>query len=199
MRFKNIIFLVAIFCSLGRGTSYSNLYPTEEFYKSLLPNFLRGNTHYDSELGRQRMGIQCLGLLKDCSYSSAFGIRRHPIFGFLHLHKGIDLAAEYGAPIISPADGVVIASGWSIGYGKVLTIDHGMGWTTRYAHLSKVYVRRGERVKGGELIGRVGRSGLTTGPHLHFEIRYQGMPLDPINHYLTLRELGERQMFAGNK
>ena len=112
--------------------------------------------------------------------TSPFGPRRHPIFGVRSMHSGIDLAAPYGTPIKASEGGVVIYSGWYGGYGKVVILDHAKGFSTLYAHLSSTKVAVGARVKQGEVVGFEGSTGYATGPHLHFEVREQGKPKNPV-------------------
>jgi murein DD-endopeptidase MepM/ murein hydrolase activator NlpD len=112
--------------------------------------------------------------------TSPFGPRRHPIFGVRSMHSGIDLAAPYGTPIKASEGGVVIYSGWYGGYGKVVILDHAKGFSTLYAHLSSTKVAAGARVKQGEVVGFEGSTGYATGPHLHFEVREQGKPKNPV-------------------
>ena len=111
---------------------------------------------------------------------SRFGYRRHPLWGGFSLHTGIDIAAPYGKPIASADSGEVIYSGWWDGYGKAVVIDHGRGYTTVYGHMSRIYMQTGQKVDKGQVIGLVGSTGFSTGPHLHFEIRYNGKPVDPL-------------------
>jgi murein DD-endopeptidase MepM/ murein hydrolase activator NlpD len=112
--------------------------------------------------------------------TSPFGPRRHPIFGVRSMHSGIDLAAPYGTPIKASEGGVVIYSGWYGGYGKVVILDHAKGFSTLYAHLSSTKVAVGARVRQGEVVGFEGSTGYATGPHLHFEVREQGKPKNPV-------------------
>ncbi len=111
--------------------------------------------------------------------TSKFGWRKHPIFGILKYHEGIDLKQRYGAPVRAAADGKVIFAGWAEGYGKLVILKHHKGYTTYYGHLSKIRVKVGQSVYKGQIIGNVGTTGWTTGPHLHFEIRKNGIPVDP--------------------
>ncbi|MDK9785134.1 M23 family metallopeptidase [Vibrio sp. B172a] len=114
--------------------------------------------------------------------SSLYGERNHPILGVRKLHKGIDLVCRIGDPIISPADGVVETTRSNKrGFGNFLTVRHGYGFTTSYAHLSKFKVRSGEFVRKGDEIATCGNSGNSTGPHLHYEVRFLGQLLDPKN------------------
>ncbi len=118
-------------------------------------------------------------------FTSGFGMRRDPFTGRMHFHYGIDLAAPIGTPVYAPADGVVRrVKRDPRGYGILLEIDHGMGITTRYGHLSKVLVKPGERVKRGEIIAKVGNTGRSTGPHLHYEVRVLNKPVNPLNYII---------------
>jgi murein DD-endopeptidase MepM/ murein hydrolase activator NlpD len=112
--------------------------------------------------------------------SSPFGYRWHPIYGRYKRHTGIDIAAEPGTPVRAPADGFVIFSGQKEGYGKVVVIDHGYGIHTLFAHNAKLYINSGVRVKRGEMISEVGSTGHSTGPHLHYEVRKNGVPVNPL-------------------
>lgn len=111
--------------------------------------------------------------------TSPFGWRVHPIYGTRRLHTGIDMTASYGTPIRSGASGTVILATYYGGYGNTVIVDHGGGLSTLYAHQSRLAVSRGESVDAGETIGYVGSTGLSTGPHLHFEVRTWGTPIDP--------------------
>ena len=112
--------------------------------------------------------------------SSGYGYRTHPILKRRILHSGIDIAAPNGTPIKAPAGGEVIHDGWLRGYGRVVVLDHGRGYSTLYAHLSASLVKEGQVVKEGATIARVGKTGNTTGYHLHFEVRVFGTPENPI-------------------
>lgn len=114
--------------------------------------------------------------------SSLFGYRIHPILGTKRLHTGIDIAAMSGSPISAAAPGVVILSGPYGGYGNAVVIDHGGGLATLYAHQSKIVVSKGQSLATGDLLGYVGCTGLCTGPHLHFETRENGVPVDPMKY-----------------
>ncbi len=112
--------------------------------------------------------------------SSAFAAERvHPILHLARPHEGIDVSAPMGAEIEAPASGIVADVRWEEGYGNLLTIDHGYGLVTRYAHCSKILVARGQRVKRGQKIALVGSTGLSTGPHVHYEVWVNGKPVDP--------------------
>lgn len=113
-------------------------------------------------------------------FTSGFGYRRHPLFGIRHLHTGVDIATVWGTPVLAAADGRIIYAGWFGGYGKIVVIDHGEGTSTLYGHLSQILVGTGDPARRGQLLGRVGSTGFSTGPHLHFEIRLNGFPVDPL-------------------
>jgi murein DD-endopeptidase MepM/ murein hydrolase activator NlpD len=119
--------------------------------------------------------------------SSDYGVRYHPIKKINKHHHGVDLAAPSQAPILSVASGKVVFSGSFNGYGKFITIQHPNGYTTHYGHCDKLQVEIGQYVSAGEVIGLVGSTGLSTGPHLHFEIRKNGKALDPENYLPELR------------
>jgi murein DD-endopeptidase MepM/ murein hydrolase activator NlpD len=111
--------------------------------------------------------------------SSSYGWRRHPVSGRYSRHDGLDFAAPRGTPILAAAGGVVVAAGRDAGYGNRVEIDHGDGLMSRYAHASEVLVKPGDLVERGQPVARVGSSGVSTGPHLHFEVRLDGQALDP--------------------
>jgi murein DD-endopeptidase MepM/ murein hydrolase activator NlpD len=119
--------------------------------------------------------------IPDAPIVSAFGPRVHPIFGDVRMHEGIDLGAASGTPIAAAADGVVVSAGPLGGYGNATVIDHGNALATLYGHQSVLLVKPGDPVARGQLIGAVGCTGLCTGAHLHFEVRVNGTPVDPIN------------------
>jgi murein DD-endopeptidase MepM/ murein hydrolase activator NlpD len=117
--------------------------------------------------------------------TSAFSsMRTHPILHIARPHEGIDVTAPMGSPIEAPAAGVVIETGWESGYGNTVSIDHGYGIVTKFAHTSKILVHEGQRVSRGERIALVGNSGLATGPHLHYEVHVNGRPVDPLKYVL---------------
>lgn len=116
--------------------------------------------------------------------SSNFGSRVSPFTGDMSQHRGLDIAADMGTPIRAPATGIVTAATIDVGYGKVITIDHGHGIVTRFGHCSQMYVKAGQRVRRGDVIGAVGNTGRSTGPHLHYEVRLQGVPVNPERYIL---------------
>ncbi len=111
--------------------------------------------------------------------TSEFGARLDPYTADHQMHEGLDIATPYGQPVQAPSDGVVVFDGVEGGYGKVLVIDHGYGVKTRYGHLSEIFVRLGDRVQRGERVAAVGNTGKSTGPHLHYEVRVNGIPENP--------------------
>jgi len=113
-------------------------------------------------------------------YTSGFGIRNDPFTGERGYHTGIDVAKNYGAPVYAAKEGIVTFAGWNGGYGKCVVIKHQFGFETLYGHLSTINVSTGQKVKAGQFIGRVGDSGRSTGPHLHFEVRKFGTPINPL-------------------
>lgn len=117
--------------------------------------------------------------------TSGFGFRTNPFTGLTQMHEGLDVSNRVGTSIIAPAHGIVSDVGNDIAHGKVVLIFHGFGMTTRFSHLSKVLVKTGQRVKRGEKIAEIGMTGKTTGPHLHYEIRLSGIPLNPMRYILN--------------
>jgi len=113
-------------------------------------------------------------------FSSFFGSRRHPIFKRRRFHNGLDIAAPYGTWVGASRSGIVIATGWMGGYGKAIIIRHKNGYKTLYGHLSRIHTRRGKWVKAGTLIGKVGSTGYSTGPHLHFTLWHNGRLMNPM-------------------
>jgi murein DD-endopeptidase MepM/ murein hydrolase activator NlpD len=111
--------------------------------------------------------------------TSSFGVRFHPIMHIYIMHKGLDMAGHIGMPIYAPADGAVIWAGKRGGYGNTVVLDHGYGMQTHFAHLSKYMVQRGAHVRRGDVIALMGNTGHSTGPHLHYEVRRNGQPMDP--------------------
>ncbi len=125
-------------------------------------------------------GGQLADPLPGHSYGSPYGQRVHPVFGTVRMHTGVDIGAGSGEPIHAADDGVVVSAGWLGGYGNATIVDHGGGIATLYGHQSQLLVSAGERVSRGQTIGRVGCTGTCTGPHLHFEVRIDGDPVNPI-------------------
>ncbi|SIO08097.1 Murein DD-endopeptidase MepM and murein hydrolase activator NlpD, contain LysM domain [Rhodovulum sp. ES.010] len=122
-------------------------------------------------------------------YTSPFGKRRHPITGAYSMHEGADFAAAYGTPIHATADGVVTRAGWVSGYGRFVEIRHEFGLVTRYGHMAKIRVKKGQRVSRGDRIGDMGNSGRSTGTHLHYEVRVDGKPVNPMTYIKAARDV----------
>ena len=122
---------------------------------------------------------------------SGFGMRFHPILNRYRMHKGIDFVAPTGTPIFASADGTVRSVRRSDSFGKVVEINHGYGLITLYAHLSKIKVKRGQKVVRGQVLGMVGNTGLSSGPHLHYEVHLNNVEVDPVSYFfkdLTAKE-----------
>lgn len=125
---------------------------------------------------------QCLPAVKPCAgYLTAhgFGMRNHPILNVRRMHQGIDIVTSKGTPVHAPGDGVVSFVGYNGGYGLCVEITHGFGYRTLYAHLSKVNVKRGKHLKRGDVFAKTGNTGLSTGPHLHYEVSHKGVKHNP--------------------
>lgn len=115
--------------------------------------------------------------------ASGYGWRVDPIYGTSKHHDGMDFAAPSGTSVYATGDGTVTLAGWNNAYGNCIDINHGYSYTTRFAHLSEILVRPGQKVKRGDLIGKVGNTGKSTGSHLHYEVRLKGVPQNPVNYY----------------
>jgi murein DD-endopeptidase MepM/ murein hydrolase activator NlpD len=124
--------------------------------------------------GKGLLSYPCQGFL-----TSGFGYRIHPILGYARFHSGLDFGADYGTPIRAAMRGKVLFAGWYGGYGQAVILDHGNNLVTLYGHTSEIYVSQGQTVQRGDTIAAVGSTGLSTGPHLHFEVRLSGQPVDP--------------------
>ena len=115
--------------------------------------------------------------------ASGYGVRIDPIYKTTKFHAGMDFSASPGTPVYATGDGVVVKAGWETGYGNTIEVNHGFGYLTRYAHLSAYKVRPGQKVVRGEVIGAVGSTGKSTGPHLHYEVHVKGKVQNPVNYY----------------
>ncbi len=141
------------------------------------------------EAGRQKDRIAHIPAIQPVpekflrTMASGYGVRRDPIYGTTKFHEGLDFSAPIGTPVYATADGIVTNSSWKSAYGNLIEIDHGYNYSTRYAHLSKFNVKAGQSVCRGDLIGYVGNTGKSTGPHLHYEVRHRGEPQNPVNYY----------------
>ena len=126
----------------------------------------------------------CLPAIKPCTgeLSDGFGMRYHPILHRLRMHEGIDIVSNIGAPVHATGNGTVEFTGYDGGYGLTIIINHGFGYRTIYGHLSKIKTKKGTKVSRGDIIALSGNSGLSTGPHLHYEVEHEGQKLNP-SHY----------------
>lgn len=144
----------------------------------LMPWESNGKTEWFDGLGKGNktgmMAMPAAGRI-----SSSFGMRRHPLLGYTRMHKGIDIAAPWGAPVYAATDGVVQFAGRSAGYGNFIKLNHGGAFGTGYGHLSRILVRGRQAVRKGQLIGAVGSTGMSTGPHLHYELYRNGGAVNP--------------------
>jgi|YNPNPStandDraft_1061719.scaffolds.fasta_scaffold00228_20 murein DD-endopeptidase MepM/ murein hydrolase activator NlpD len=114
-----------------------------------------------------------------------FGYRQSPFTGLREFHRGVDISTKPGTPVIAPADGVVVEVGTDHDYGEIIRLDHGLGYRTFYAHLSETVVKKGQRVHRGQMIGKVGNTGRSTGPHLHYEVHLNGTAANPLRYVLN--------------
>ncbi|MCK9179251.1 MAG: M23 family metallopeptidase [Bacteroides sp.] len=115
--------------------------------------------------------------------ASGYGMRIDPIYGTTKFHSGMDFSASPGTDVYATGNGVITKAGWETGYGNTIEVDHGFGYKTIYAHLSSIKVKRGSKVVRGEVIGGVGSTGKSTGPHLHYEVHHKGKVVNPVNYY----------------
>jgi len=145
------------------------------------------------------MGTQRSGLIMPVvgRITSSFGLRRHPILGYTRLHGGVDFGAPWGAPIYAVGDATVSFAGWAGGHGNHVKLDHGGGWATGYSHMSRIAVAPGGRVRAGQVIGYVGSTGLSTGPHLHYELYRNGAKVNPMSVRFTVsNQVDARELAA---
>lgn len=146
------------------------------------------------------MGAQRTGLIMPVyggRVTSNFGARRHPVLGYTRMHAGIDFGAPHGAPIYAVGDARVIFSGWHGGHGNYVKLDHGGGYATAYAHMSRIAVPIGARVGAGQVIGYVGSTGLSTGPHLHYELHRNGTAVNPLSVRFTVsNQVDQKELTA---
>ena len=138
-----------------------------------------GDIEFFDENGKNIKGFLMATPVYGARVSSTFGMRFHPILGFMKMHTGIDFAAPTGTPILAAGDGVVVDAKWWGGYGRWVRISHSKDWDTGYGHMSAIAVQPGQHVVQGQVIGYVGTTGRSTGPHLHFEVWHDHVPIDP--------------------
>lgn len=129
--------------------------------------------------------IQPIAIKDLTRFGSAYGWRMHPILGYPRKHNGVDLTAPRGTKIYASGDGLVYRADYAGGYGNCVRINHGYGYETRYAHMTEMFVRAGQKVKRGDVIGTVGSTGLSTSPHLHYEVLVNGTYTNPVNYYFN--------------
>ena len=137
-------------------------------------------TTYSSPIPQRTISVPSRMPLEGAQLTSGYGMRTHPVLGGRRRHQGIDLAAPTGTPVYATADGVVGRADWYSSYGLYISVNHGAAMETRYAHLSRLAVTAGDFVKKGDVIGYVGSTGRSTGPHLHYEVRVEGVAVNPI-------------------
>ena len=148
-----------------------------KFYRFTTKN---GRSNFYDKDGKSSKKTLMKTPLNGARLSSGFGNRKHPILGFTKMHKGVDFAAPVGTPIFAAGDGIIEYSGWNGAYGKYIRIKHNGTFKTAYAHLSKIYKKKGTRIKQGDVIGALGSTGRSTGPHLHYEILISGRQINPL-------------------
>lgn len=146
-------------------------------------DFLRSQASTLRERSSHIPAIQPVNEKNLRAMASGYGYRRDPIYGTAKFHEGMDFSAPVGTPVYATGDARVQSAGWHSGYGNLIELDHGYHYLTRYAHLSEILVRPGQTVRRGDLIGRVGNTGKSTGPHLHYEVRLNGVAQNPVHYY----------------
>lgn len=153
---------------------------TRKFYRFRTPD--DGVVDYYDETGRSAKKFLMRKPIRNGRFRSGFGMRRHPILGYKRMHKGVDWAAPRGTPLMAAGDGTIVEAGWKSGYGRWIKIRHANGYESGYAHQQKFApgIAKGVRVTQGQVIGYVGTTGLSTGPHLHYELRVNGRLVDPM-------------------
>lgn len=154
--------------SLDRSAGYVAPSATPGFAPGLAP------------MATSRVSIPSRMPVEGVRLTSDFGMRFHPVLGGRRAHKGVDLAGPVGTPVIATADGVVSRAEWFSSYGLYISLEHGAEIQTRYAHMSRLNVFAGQRVRKGDVIGYIGSTGRSTGPHLHYEVRIAGLAVNPV-------------------
>lgn len=174
-----------------RGDHVDPLASGDERFKSLFASWTAiertspvaggmAETAYSAPFAQPTVSVPSRMPLEGASLTSGYGMRTHPVLGGRRQHAGIDLAAPTGTPVYATGDGIVGRADWYSSYGLYVAIEHGASMQTRYAHLSRLAVAAGDSVKKGDLIGYVGSTGRSTGPHLHYEVRIDGVAVNPI-------------------
>ena len=190
---------------LGLGGSnigtFKSDYQLEEIHKGLIQQMHKSLENIETEIAvasisqaelrnffkEQKSILACTPSIRptDGWFSSGFGYRISPFTSQREFHKGLDIATRIGTPIIAPADGLVVFVGREGNFGKMITINHGYNLITRYGHLHKYRVKKGQHIKRGQIIAEVGKSGRCTGPHLHYEVLLSGVPINPLRYILN--------------
>ena len=164
-------------------------------------DYLQGEASKESRRLRHIPAIQPISEKFLRAMASGYGSRLDPIYGTMKFHEGMDFSSPTGTPVYATGDGTVTTASWEGAYGNMVEINHGFNYTTRYAHLSEICVAPGRSVKRGDLIGKVGNTGKSTGSHLHYEVRLKGVPQNPVNYYfydLTPEQYDEMIILAEN-
>ena len=161
---------------------FKSLFATWTAIEKTTPTLGTGEatTAYSSPVPQRSVSVPSRMPLEGAALTSGFGMRTHPVLGGRRQHQGIDLAAPSGTPVYATADGIVSRADWYSSYGLYISVNHGASMETRYAHLSRLAVAAGDEIKKGDLIGYVGSTGRSTGPHLHYEVRVDGLAVNPI-------------------
>ena len=191
------------FLSLG-GSNVNNLnsdYQLKEGHKGLISQMHKSLENLETEIAvtaisqtelsnflkEQKSILACTPSISPAKgwFSSGFGYRISPFTDRREFHKGVDIGNRTGTPIIAPADGLVVFAAREGNFGKLIAINHGYNLMTRYGHLNKFRVKKGQHVKRGQIIGEIGASGRATGPHLHYEVLLNGVPVNPLRYILN--------------
>lgn len=160
----------------------------QESYSGILSKYKRNQDMF--------LHIPAIDPIRYGTMTDGFGIRFHPILHMRLMHEGIDIVVGYGTPVHSTGDGVISYVGRRGGYGNVVEISHGYGYTTLYGHLSKALVKAGQKIVRGQVIALSGDSGLSTGPHLHYEVRKNGVHVDPAGYFFNGKEYGAAALYG---
>ncbi len=167
--------------SIERGDSSSGVTVSKASDALGAPIALRARMPGTDASGTFLDGVPPSGLpVRSRAITSRFGFRQHPILHGRRMHAGVDLAAPMGSPVVAAAAGVVAFANWDGGYGLMVKVEHGGGYESRFAHLSRILVAPGQKVARGQTIGLVGSTGRSTGSHLHYEVRKNGSAIDPL-------------------
>lgn len=181
MKRRELVILMAIWCIAGVARAETQPSTDQAAFEALFRSWQKGAKRSTPAKAGQtsRRSLSTSGGVARTVITSPMGMRVNPVTGDRRLHAGADLAAPLGAMVRATADGVVMRAGSTGGYGLLVTVRHPGGYETRYAHMSRILVVPGQQIRKGALVGRVGSTGRSTGPHLHYEIRKQGLIVDP--------------------